>query len=227
MPFWERSPVGGRDLVAQLEPLTAPTHLSPVPPAPALAGFDAFLGVLRVAFFGVATVLAAVAAVDWLVRTRRLNPFGGVARFFRRTVDPLLVPIERRVLRAGGLPSSAPWWALAAVIIAGIVLLSLLGFLRNQYLGALFAAEAGPRGMVRLLVAWTFGVLQIAILVRVVASWIPVNPYSPWLRWAFVISEPILRPLRGIIPTIGMIDITPIVAWFGLRILQSLLLSLL
>lgn len=198
-----------------------------MPPAPALTGFDAFLGVLRLAFFALAAVLAVVATVDWLVRTRRLNPFGGVARFFRRSVDPLLAPVERRILRSGGVPTAAPWWALAAVIVAGILLLSLLGFLRNQYLGALFAAEAGPRGIVRLLVAWTFGFLQIAILVRVIASWIPVNPYSPWLRWAFVVSEPILRPLRGLIPTIGMIDITPIVAWFGLRILQSLLMSLL
>lgn len=198
-----------------------------MPPAPALAAFDTVYGILRIAFFAVAILLAVVATFDWLVRSRRISPFSGVARFFRRSVDPLLAPIEQRVVRAGGLPTAAPWWALAAIVIAGIILLSLLGFLRNQYLGAVLAAEAGPRGIVRLLVAWTFGILQVAILVRVIASWIPVNQYSKWLRWAFVLSEPILRPLRGFIPTIGMIDITPIVAWFGLRILQFFLLSLL
>lgn len=198
-----------------------------MPPAPALAAFDTVYGILRIAFFAVAILLAVVATFDWLVRARRISPFSGVARFFRRSVDPLLAPIEQRVVRAGGLPTAAPWWALAAIVIAGIILLSLLGFLRNQYLGAVLAAEAGPRGIIRLLVAWMFGILQVAILVRVIASWIPVNQYSKWLRWAFVLSEPILRPLRGFIPTIGMIDITPIVAWFGLRILQSFLLSLL
>ena len=44
---------------------------------------------------------------------------------------------------------------------------------------------------------------------------------SRWVRWSFVLTEPILRPLRKIIPPLGMIDITPIVAYFLLRLLQS------
>ena len=70
------------------------------------------------------------------------------------------------------------------------------------------------------LVAAAFAVLQLAIMVRVVASWIPaLSPWSPWVRWAFVLSEPLLAPLRRLIPPIGgSIDITPIVAYFLVRI---------
>ena len=76
-----------------------------------------------------------------------------------------------------------------------------------------------------LLVSWTFGLLQIALLVRVIASWVRVSEYSPWIRWSVVLTEPILRPLRAILPTVGMIDITPLVAWFLLRILQSVIVG--
>src|SRR5579864_2513501 len=97
-----------------------------------LDAFDSTLAIFRLALFGIAAVIAVLCAVDWMVRTRRLSPFGAVARFMRNSIDPLLKPVERRVARAGGLPSNAPWWALATVVLAGIVLLSLLEFLRSQ-----------------------------------------------------------------------------------------------
>ncbi len=194
---------------------------------PVIGVVDALLVVLRVAFFSLAAALAVVSAVDWAVRTRRVSPFSAVARFCRRTVDPLFAPVERQLVRAGGVPTSAPWWALAAVIIGGIVVLSLLGFLRGQLLYALQAASVGPRGILALLVNWGFEILQLAIIVRVIASWIRISHFSRWIRWAFTLSEPILRPLRAVIPPIGMIDITPIVAYFALRLLQGFLLNLL
>ena len=44
-----------------------------------------------------------VAVTYWAVRTRRLGPFSRVSRFFRTNIDPLMAPVERRVVRAGGL----------------------------------------------------------------------------------------------------------------------------
>jgi YggT family protein len=192
-----------------------------------IAAFDTVLAFLRVAFFVLAAVLAVIAAIDWLVRTRRVSPFGRVARFFRQNVDPAFAPVDRLIVRAGGVPSAAPWWALAAVVLAGIAILSLLGFLRSQILTIAFAAQVGPMGFVALLISWTFGILQLALIVRVISSWIRISPYSKWIRWSFVLTEPILRPLRSIIPTLGMIDITPLVAFFGLALLEGFLMSLL
>lgn len=182
---------------------------------------------VRVVLLWSALALAAVAALDWLVRTRRVSPFGGVARFCRRFVDPLLGPVEHRVVRAGGLPASAPWWALGGVVVGGILLLGLLDFLTDMVGSLSRGIAGGASGLVAVLVSWGFGVLQIAILVRVVVSWLPVSPVSPWVRWAFTLSEPILRQLRRFIPLIGAIDVTPIVAFFLLGIVQRLVLSIL
>jgi YggT family protein len=190
----------------------------------AITAFDAVLGFLRVAFFALAVVLAVVSFIDWLVRTRRLNPFSPVARYFRQNVDPLFAPVERRLVRAGGMPSAAPWWTLAAIVVAGIVILNLLAFLRSQVLRATLAAEGGAGGFLRLLLVWAFQLLSIALIVRVISSWIRVSPYSKWIRWSFVLTEPILRPLRSVIPPIGMIDVTPMVAFLLLWMVESFIL---
>ncbi len=191
-----------------------------------LSGFDSALTALRYVLLGAAAVLAAVGGVDWLVRTRKISPFSPVARFMRASVDPLLKPIERRVVRAGGLPSSAPWWALGAVVLAGIILLSLLGVLRTEIAFIYASLTGGTRGIYRLLVTLVFTILQLALIVRVILSWLPLNPVAWYARWSRALTEPILRPLRRFIPLIGTIDITPIVAWFLLGFLEGFLLAL-
>ncbi len=192
-----------------------------------LGALDTTLAVIRGSFIAIAGVLAVVCGVDWLVRSRKINPFGGVARFMRANVDPLIAPVERRVVRAGGLPSSAPWWALVAVVLAGIVLMSLLEFVRQQIGFVFYSLSGGPRGIVRLLVSWTFAVFELAIFARVILSWIPMKPGSWIVRWTWKLSEPVLGPLRRVIPPIGMIDITPLIAYFALSLLQPLVMRLL
>ena len=191
-----------------------------------LAVFDQILGAIRFALAVIAGIFAVFCLIDWLVRTRRVNLFGSLARFSRSKIDPVLEPIERKVVRAGGNPTSAPLWALAAVVIGGILLISVLDFLRAEIMGLAFAVRSGPGGIFKLLVAWTFDFLRIAILVRVVSSWLPISPYSPWIRWSYAVSEPILKPLRQVIPAMGPIDITPIIAYFLIGFIQTGVLRL-
>jgi YggT family protein len=191
-----------------------------------LSVFDESIAVFRIALFGVAAALAALCAVDWMVRTRKLSPFGPVARFMRTTMDPLLKPVERRVVRAGGLPSSAPWWALAAVVLAGIVLLSLLGFARSELGLVYYSVTSGPGGVTRLLISWLFGLLQLALIVRVLLSWLPVFPGAWYSRWSFALTEPMLKPLRRVVPLVAMMDITPIIAYFALGLLEGFFMRL-
>ena len=192
-----------------------------------LAGFVTLRAILRVVFLWAAVIMAVIAVVDWLVRTRRLNPFGPVARAFRKYVDPLLAPVEQRVVRAGGLPAYAPLWALGGIVVAGIVVLALLDFAAGLLADLSHGFNAGPRGIVALLVYWTFAILRLAIIVRVLASWLPLSPHSRWVRWAFTLSEPIIRPLRRWVPVWRSIDLSPFAAFVLLLILESLFRSVL
>ena len=191
-----------------------------------LTSLDRVIAIARIAFLASAVVTAIVCGVDWAVRTRRISPFSGVARFFRGSIDPLFAPIERRIVRGGGVPSNAPWWALATVVVGGIIVIWLLGFIRGQVEAAAFASETGGRGLLRLAVQWIFGILQIALFARVIASWFRTSPSSWWVRWSYTLTEPLLRPLRRLIPPVGgMLDLTPLVAYFILTLLSGLVVN--
>jgi len=189
-----------------------------------LSYLDSFAAFLRPTLLALAVALALVATLDWMVRTRRLNPFGGVARLFRRWVDPWVMPIERVVVRSGGLPAHAPWWAAGFVVFSGILLLAAVDFLRGQLAFALAAVDGGARGVYRLAITWVFAVLQLALIVRVVLSWIRARPGAWYARWSYKLSEPFLKPIRNAVPMIGMVDVSPIVAWFLLGIVQAVLI---
>src|SRR3954462_11131076 len=188
-----------------------------------LMGADAAIQILRTALLSIAVVFGVICVLDWAVRTRKISPFNAVARFCRSTVDPFISPIERKVVRAGGTPASAPLWALAAVVIGGILLLTLLDLIRLEVVRSILASQEGAAGIFHLLVSWTFTILKLALVIRGISSWLPISPYSAWIRWSYALSEPILAPLRRIVPTVGLFDFTPIVGYFLLSILESLL----
>lgn len=75
----------------------------------------------------------------------------------------------------------------------------------------------------RIFVDVLFNVLIIAILIDALISWFPIAPDSPIVRILDDITEPILAPLRQVVPRLGMFDITPIVAMFLLEILQGVI----
>lgn len=184
---------------------------------------SAGIGWLRVGFSGVLIVAAGLATLAWAERSRRLNAFGAPARFARK-LDPLIAPVERRAVRFGVTHANAPWWTLLAVLLAGASLLGLVGYLRDVLVSIYSAVDQGPRGILRLAVASIFMVLQLALIGRVVMSWIG-GTYSRIGQLAYTLTEWFLAPLRRVLPSIGMIDLAPLVAYFALSLLRGLALG--
>ncbi len=184
------------------------------------------LAFLRYTVFGIFALSALVAVAGWAVRTRRINPFGATGRFLRNATDPILVPLERWVVRRGGNPQAAGWWLFGITLVGGIVVISVAQWLAGQVLLAGAAATSG-RGLIRLSVYYAGQLVMLALIVRVIGSWFGVGRYTRWMRPAYVLTDWIVEPLRRIIPPLGMFDITPLVAWFALSFLLRWLLALL
>jgi YggT family protein len=66
-------------------------------------------------------------------------------------------------------------------------------------------------------------VLTYAIIIRALITWFPISPANPLVRLLDDITEPVLAPLRRVVPRLGMLDITPIVAILLLQVLGSIL----
>jgi YggT family protein len=166
-----------------------------------------------------------VGLTSWAVRSRRLSPFGAWPRLVRRASDPLLLPLERRVIRAGGSPQDAPLWLVVIVVLGGLLLLTLVHWLAGVAVSLRVVASAGPRALARFLVDAIFALLMGAIFVRVIASWLGLSPYSRWMRPVIAATDWLIQPIRRILPPLGMFDMSPMVAWLILYVVRGLVVS--
>jgi YggT family protein len=173
----------------------------------------------------VVSVTALLLALgSWVVTTRRVSPFGRTARLIRSLTDPVMTPIERFVLRRGGNPRHAPWWLLGIVIVGGILLITIVQWAVGAWYSTAAQVQTGSRGVVRVVIYFAGQLVLIALIVRVIGSWFGAGRYSRWMRPAYLLTDWLVEPLRRFVPPLGMFDITPIIAWFLLQLLLSVLM---
>jgi YggT family protein len=63
----------------------------------------------------------------------------------------------------------------------------------------------------------------VIILIRVIFSWVSPYPTNPVTRLAWQLTEPVLAPIRRLLPSTGGIDFSPMVAWIAAIILINVL----
>ena len=72
--------------------------------------------------------------------------------------------------------------------------------------------------------------LYAAILARVIVSWIPIgadSKFAPVVRFIYEITEPMLAPIRRLLPNMGLFDLSPMIAIIIIILIQSFLIPLL
>ncbi len=70
-------------------------------------------------------------------------------------------------------------------------------------------------------------VYQIILLLRVLLSWFRIDPYTnPVGRFLYALTEPVLEPIRRVLPPAGMMDFSPLVAFLLLFALRSVIIIL-
>jgi YggT family protein len=147
-----------------------------------------------------------------LVRADFRNPLGqAVLRF----TDPLVRPL-RRVLGPAGRVDVASIVAVLLVQFAGTALLRLVA-------GAGFSFSVTLLAALRMLAQTVLSLFSVAILAYVVLSWIAPGAHSPATRLLSALCEPLLRPVRRVIPPIGGLDLAPVFVLIGLQALQLVL----
>lgn len=67
-------------------------------------------------------------------------------------------------------------------------------------------------------------VLTVAIIIRVLLSWFSVGGSQPAFRLLIEITEPVLSPIRRLLPSAGMIDFSPLIALLLIQFISNLLL---
>ncbi len=75
--------------------------------------------------------------------------------------------------------------------------------------------------------SWIIQFLILVIIVRAVVSWFPIGRDNAFVMVLDRLSEPVIAPLRRVVPPLGMIDITPLVALILLQIAQRVIQGML
>src|SRR6266545_4443554 len=157
---------------------------------------------LRYSVFAAFAASVLLATASWLVRTRRVSPFGVLGRALRAASDPVVRPVERRLVRLGGNPVHAGWWLAVLVAAGGVALIVLVEWLVR-----------------------TARLTFVALVLRVVASWFGFFRYARWMRPVYALTDWLVEPIRRLLPPMGALDWSPLAAWLALWILKQLLLS--
>ena len=154
-----------------------------------------------------------------------VNPFTWHARNVRRATDPALNPVRRMLMAFRIDPKIAPFIVIILMILIGFLIVQTAGTLLNTIAGIVFAVTerklGAPVGIAGYLLFGFLGLYTLAIFVRIILSWFGTSYANRLMRFLIRLTEPLLGPLRRMLPTVGMFDISAIVAFLIVMICQA------
>lgn len=159
-------------------------------------------GLILVDFlFGLLIGLFVVRVLLQVVRANFHNP---ICQFFYRATNPLLVPMRRWLPSIGRVDTAASLIALLLCVVQ-VWLLGALGGLALPPLATLVLAIGSLINVLLTLYFWL-------IVVRIILSFLNPDAYHPVIPLLGQLTEPVLRPLRKILPATGAFDFSPLLA---------------
>lgn len=150
-----------------------------------------------------------------LVRADFYNP---LSQFAVKATKPLLNPLRKVIPGFGGLD-------LASLVLAILVQLLLMAL-------TLLLMGYGVGGVLPQLLVWAvIGVTALflkvfffALIASVILSWVAPGSYNPAAQLINQICEPLLAPIRRMLPSLGGLDISPIFAFIALNLIDMLVI---
>ncbi len=127
-----------------------------------------------------------------------------IAQAILKLTSPLVVPVRRLLPPIGKVDTATVVIAFGLQYLTILVIVLILGYPPRIGPIALTAAVS--------LVALTLRLFAFAILIRVVLSWVSPGAYNPAVAILHALTEPVLRPFRRLIPSLGGLDLSPVFA---------------
>ena len=184
--------------------------------------------IARMLWFVTTAIQAIIGAVILLMVVRLiadamdLNPFGWASRTIRRLSDALVIPVR------GGLRSYGVDTKFAPLVV--ILISLLLGYFVVQLVWTIAVALGGvvdsiQRGaffwVLGFIMFGLVGIYTMLVIIRVIFSIAMLSYSNRVMRFLVDITEPLLGPLRRVVPLVGRFDISPMVALLILWVLQA------
>ncbi|HKP73822.1 MAG TPA: YggT family protein [Pyrinomonadaceae bacterium] len=177
---------------------------------------------VNVAIIGLIVAAIVLILLRLLLNYADLNPFSRPVMFVRNLTDPFINPVRRSLLGFGFAPNMAPLVTILIVILVGWLAVRLSDDVLGTIGGVFLRAREGR--IVALVGTLLYGFLSVysmLILIRIIFSWGMVSYANPVMRFLVNATEPLLGPLRRIIPPLGPFDISALVAFLLIWLFQA------
>lgn len=176
-------------------------------------GYFANAGQIIIQFvFG---ALIALIVLRVLLQWVRANFYNPICQFLYKATNPVLMPLRKIV----------PSWR--NIDIAGIALAWLVTALKLVLLYATLGESLGVLGLVVLaladLIDFVLLLYIVLILARVVISFVGADSYHPIVPLVMQLTEPVLKPVRRVLPAVSGIDFSPMVALLAITLARVLI----
>jgi YggT family protein len=149
-----------------------------------------------------------------LVRADFYNP---VSQFIVRATHPLLKPLRKIIPSLAGLDLASLVLAILVQLLLMALTLMLLGYGLDNPLQLLVWSIIG-------VTALFLKVFFFALIISVILSWVAQGSHNPTAMLINQICEPLLAPIRRILPSMGGLDLSPIVAFLLLNLIDMLVI---
>jgi len=169
-------------------------------------------------FFSWAVQLVIVAIVvlmilRLIVDAADLNPFGWASRTLHRITNPLVIPVRGSMRNVGVDPKFAALVVILVSILLGYFLVQIVGTIATTIEGVVSGLLTGAIvSVVGFILSGLLSLYILCIFMRVIFAWGMVSYHNRVMRFLVDVTEPLLGPLRHMIPPLGRMDISPLVA---------------
>ncbi|MEO7970953.1 MAG: YggT family protein, partial [bacterium] len=170
---------------------------------------------------GIAVIIVLI-VLRLIANQADLNPFSWSSIAIRRLTDPAIGPVRRTLARMAVDPKYAPLVAILIAVLLGWFVLQLVSGIANTFAGILVSMNAHSLiATIGYLLYGLLGLYSLLIFVRIILSWGTVGYQNRMMRFLINVTEPLLGPLRRYVPPVGAFDISPIIAFVIIWLMQA------
>ena len=154
-----------------------------------------------------------IVLLRFILQLVRANFYNPLCQFTVKATQPLLKPLRRVIPSLFGLDMSSLVLAILVQMVIFAIVLT-LSYMSFNILGLLAWAIIG-------VTALFLKVFFFALIISVILSWVAPGSNSPGAELVNQITEPALAPFRRMLPSMGGLDISPILAFMLIQLIQS------
>lgn len=144
------------------------------------------------------------------------NYYNPVSQFVIKFTNFLVRPVQKIIPKYKGIDFAI----ILLLVLAEIIQIYLIVWFRFKMLPAVSGLAPWVVGD---LLHQTMNILFFAIIIRAILSWVSANMQNPFYEITFVLTEPLIKPLRRFIPLLGNIDLSPLIVAVILKFVDIIL----